>query len=88
MKHAPRAVADEPFRYSSGLHVGWAVQLYPLLVPAHDPDRYCRDEHFALSHEAQVPLMVEADPSRNSPSEQVGWSLHLNPSVVPLHEPD
>ena len=58
-----------------------------MVVPLHEPDRYCEGEHWLLLHDVQVPLAVADAPFRNCPSEQVGWSLHLKPSVAPRQAP-
>ena len=58
-----------------------------MVVPLHEPERYCEEEHLALEHEVQAPLVVEDDPFRYSPEEHVGWLLQMYRLVVPLHEP-
>jgi len=75
--HVPFSVADEPFRNWDDEHLGRSLQVYPSVVPLHDPVLYCAEPHFALEHDVHVPLAVEDAPFRNSPAEHVGWSVHL-----------
>ena len=65
-----------------------ALHVKPSVVPLHEPDWYCEDEHCMLLHEVQAPFALADAPFRNCPLGQVGWSLQVKPSVVPLHEPD
>ena len=48
--HVPLAVADDPCRHSPMLQVGWSLHWYPLLVPEHEPVRYCDGPQAVLLH--------------------------------------
>ena len=64
----PDAEELAPDRYWVLPHISWALQLKPLLVPEHEPERYSYESHDQLEHVLHVypwPVVREQTPERN-----------------------
>ena len=76
----PLAVLLAPLRNLFFPHVGWALHLYPSVVPLQVPVLYCPEEQRLQA--LQVPLVVGDEPWRNWLVVHVGWALYSHLSAT------